>query len=158
MARWQRDPKARRTLAWVLVATESLVLTLNAYPVFSAYLNYVSIYVLGTVRAPLVPYRAALVVNLVAMLLILAAAVLAGAFYVRGRIWPRVAYIGANLVMLVLGVMWFAHNRFASASPEPKVALAGLLLPLVTVFPLLWPLLVFRPVPPPPGGGAPPED
>jgi hypothetical protein len=68
--------------------------------------------------------------------------------FVRGRPWVRTAFLVQNSVWIVLGILWFAHN-FAGSDRGPNVfAVWGGLLPLVTLFPLLWPLLSLRPMAP----------
>ena len=43
MARWQRDPKARQRLIYLLAAVEGLALTACFHPIFSAYAHRVNV-------------------------------------------------------------------------------------------------------------------
>jgi len=140
MARWQRDPKARRNVAHVLAAVEAVALTANFYPIFSAYLQYVNVALLGHRLSGL----SVIYVSLAAAAVCLGVAVVVGVMYARNRAWARCAFIAANGLLLALGLLWFTVDRLG-AQPEVTPAIAGLVLPVVTLFPLLWPLVVFRP-------------
>ena len=140
MAQWQRDPKARRNVAFVLAATEVLALTANTYSIFLAYLLYVNARFLGgALSGPSVIYT-----GIAATVVSAAVGVVVAVMYVRGRAWGRTVFLVANIGLVVLGVLWFAIDHLG-AQPDQVSAWAGLLLPLVTLFPLLWPLIAFRP-------------
>ena len=140
MARWQRDPKARRNVAYVLAAAEVLAVMANVYSIFLAYVQYANARFLGSaLSGPTVIY-----VGVTATVVSAGVGVFVAVLYVRGRAWGRAAFIIANTGLVVLGVLWFAIDRLG-AEPDRISAWAGLLLPLVTLFPLLWPLIVFRP-------------
>jgi hypothetical protein len=147
MARWQRDPRARRNVAWVLVAVETVLLSANVWAIFSAYLHQLNFRLSQGRETPLMSTTAALAVDFAVVAACIAGAVALGFLYVRGRAWPRFVYMGANVVVLAMGVVWFVHDRMGT-SPDPMVGLIGLVAPLLTLFPLLWPLLVFRPTMP----------
>jgi len=145
MARWQRDPTMRLKMTYLLVAVEALAIAVNVYPIFGAYLYQVCIRMGSTAADPLISAGAANVLTLVVAVVCLALAVAVGVAYARGRAWARKALIAANVVLVALGVIWFLKNRMAGSRQDTMAAMAGLLLPIVTLFPLLWPLLVFRP-------------
>jgi len=143
MARWQRDPKLRRRLAYALATAEVLALSFNFYYVFTAYFHQLCL------RLGLQNLSVVKGVAVVAAGLVVVAAVAEGIYYVRGRLWAQRAFVAENVVLIVLGVLWFAKHRLGDgASPETYVALYGLVAPIATLLPLLWPLLVFKPVPP----------
>ena len=142
MAQWKRDPKARRNIAYLLAAVEVAAVTANFYPIFSAYLLRASLVVTaGSAETRAAIYYAAVA----ATVLCFVVAVFVGIMYARNRSWARWVFIIANAVLLALGVVWFVKNQMSSSRPEMQVAASGLLLPIVTLFPLLWPLIVFRP-------------
>lgn len=144
MAQWKRDPKARRNIAYLLAAVEVAAVTANFYPIFSAYLLRASLFVTAdSAETGAAIYYAAVA----ATVLCFVVAVFVGIRYARNRSWARWVFIIANAVLLALGVVWFVKNQMLSSRPEMQVAAAGLLLPIVTLFPLLWPLIVFRPAP-----------
>jgi len=66
--------------------------------------------------------------------------------YVKGRPWARLAFIGENALLVVLGLLWFLVRMVGPVAPGLLVVVCGLLVPMGTLFPLLWPLLTFRPV------------
>jgi len=145
MARWQRDVKARRRLALLLVAAEVVALTACFFWIFSAYLYQVFVRLGYVLRGGL--ETGYYVACGVASAAVLAGAVLVGRKFLAGVLWARRAFIIANVVLLVLGLVWFIRHEFMSAArSDTTAALAGLLLPMVTLFPLLWPLITFRPV------------
>ena len=149
MARWQRDPKLRRRLAYTLAAIEILALSFNCYYIFIAYFHQVCLR-LGVADISIV-HRAAVV----AVGLVVAAGVVEGFYYVRGRLWAQRTFIAENAALIALGLLWFAkHHLGDGASPADYAALYGLVVPMATLFPLLWPLLVFKPVPAPSIRGA----
>lgn len=140
MALWQRDPKARRNVAYVLAAAEVLAVMANVYSIFLAYLQYVNARFFGSA----LPGSSVIHVGVTAMVVSAGVGVFVAVMYVRGRAWARAAFIIANIGLVVLGVLWFAIDHLGAA-PDRISAWAGLLLPLVTLFPLLWPLIAFRP-------------
>jgi len=155
MARWQRDPTARRRLAILLVAAEAVALTVCFFLIFGPYL-YRLLLLLGmrVTGGVLKGYYAACAV---ASLAVLAGAVVVGLKYLKGVLWARRVFIIANVVVLALGLIWLVkHELSPAARTDNTAAIAGLLLPMVTLFPLLWPLITFRPVQRDAGNGAPP--
>jgi len=155
MARWQRDPTARRRLAILLVAAEVAALTACFFLVFGPYLHrlllLLGMTISGGVRTA---YYAACAA---AALAVLVGAVVVGVKYLKGVAWTRRVFITANVVVLALGLIWLIkHELSPGARTDNTAAWAGLLLPMITLFPLLWPLMTFRPVEED-RGGAPPE-
>jgi hypothetical protein len=145
MARWERDPKIRRNAALGIAAAEVAALTLNFYLIFSAYVYQINLR-LGPGEGQLaVEGVAALAVAIFATVLALGVGVLLGLVYVRGGGWTRWLFIAANIILICLGAVWFLKNRASGSGPDPYATLAGLMLPICTLFPILWPLLVFHP-------------
>jgi hypothetical protein len=144
MARWQRDPKARRNVAYVLAAAEVLAVTANLYLLFSAYLLQLNLRLSGGVEGLLISRLATHYVAVAATIVCAGAAIVVAVMYARDRAWARRLLIATNGILVGLGVLWFMMDRLGS-SPDAMAAVGGLLLPFVTLFPLLWPLLAFRP-------------
>ena len=142
MARWQRDPRARRRLATLLAAVEVIAVSTNFFCIFSAYFRRLCVSV-----APSWPETntEGFLVLAVSVLFLLVA-VFEGVMYVKGRPWARLAFIGENALLVVLGLVWFLVCMVGPVAPGLLVVVCGLLLPIGTLFPLLWPLLTFRPV------------
>jgi hypothetical protein len=135
-------------VTWLLAAAEALALTLNFYFVFSAYLRRVMMAIL-----PKLPSNATLMaVAIVATVLCLAVVAVQAVLYVRGHKRARMAFLIENGALILLGVVWFIHSVAGQGEPNVFATWGGLLLPLVTLFPLLWPLMSLRP--PSPAGGA----
>ncbi|MBL7140122.1 MAG: hypothetical protein ISS74_04365 [Planctomycetes bacterium] len=144
MARWQRDTKVRRRLAILLVATEVVALTVCFYVLSGPYVYQV---LLRLGLASESNLWAAFCLVIVATAACFGGAVVVGVKYLAGVLWARRAFLIANAVMLALGLVWFIKHEFVSeARSDTTAAMAGLLLPMATLFPLLWPLLTFRPV------------
>jgi len=145
MARWERDPKMRRHVALGIAGAEVVVLTLNFCLIFSAYVYQINLR-LGPGEGQLAVERvAALAVVIFATVLALGVGVLVGLVYVRGGGWTRWLFIAANIILICLGAVWFLKNRASGSGPDLSATLAGLMLPVCTLFPILWPLLVFHP-------------
>jgi hypothetical protein len=142
MAKWERDPVLMRRLAWLLAAAEVAAVTLNFYFVFSAYLRRVMVAVAPTLPSDRILY----VVALVATGLCLVAVAVQGFLYVSGRAWARSAFLVENGAMILLGLVWFIHSMMGRG--DTLAVRFGLLLPLVTLFPLIWPLMSLRPAAP----------
>jgi hypothetical protein len=53
-----------------------------------------------------------------------------------------------NALIVAAGVAWFVIDQTVTAEPNRAAAIGGLVAPMVTAFPLIWPLLVYRPAPP----------
>jgi len=151
MARWQRDPKLRRRALILLAAGEMLALGVCFFGIFQAYL-YRMMLRLGVADPP----ASGLILVMAATVLWAAAAVFVAVMYVKGRRWARGALIAANSVLVALGLLWFVihFTRAGGDVRDTTASLVGLLLPMVTLFPLLWPLLTFRQDGPGQGPGA----
>ena len=141
MAQWERDPRLRRRLTWALAAAEAVAVSVNFYFIFAAYM-YRILMAVSPSSAAGKAVRVALLVATAACVVVMA---VLGFLYARGRGWVRPVFIAGNGLLLVLGLVWFFHNLMGSARPDPYVTYGGLLVPLVTLLPLLWPLLSFRP-------------
>jgi len=141
MARWQRDPTVRKRLTILLTAGEVLALGVCFFGIFQAYM-YRILLRLGMAD----PREGGLVLLIAATGVWFVAAVLVGVMYVKGRTWARRLLIAANAILVALGLLWFSiHMVKAGGSVvDMSASLLGLLLPMVTLFPLLWPLLTLR--------------
>jgi len=143
MARWQRDPRLRKRLTAMLVTAEVVALTACFYPVFTAYL-YRGLLLIGVGGGA--ASQVTWVGSIAGTVGCLVGGIWVGLKYAKGLAWARRLYLAGNVGLTVLGVAWFAiHQVRWGAQADNTVALAGLLLPMVTLFPLLWPLLRFRP-------------
>jgi hypothetical protein len=143
MARWQRDREMRRKVAWALVAAEVLALAGIFARICLGYLIFVNARLLGG----RVSDYGLIYITVGATAVVLAAAVYEGRLFVRGCRWARAAFIIENVALVLLGLLWFVKNRITGDAMNTEAALYGLLLPMLTLFPLLWPLLVFSPTP-----------
>ena len=143
MARWQRDREMRLKLAWALVAAEVLALAGIFARICLGYLVFVNARLLGGCLSGYAP----LYITVGATAVVLAVAVYEGRMFVRGCRWARAAFIIENVALVVLGLLWFVKNRITGDAVNTEAALYGLLLPALTLFPLLWPLRVFSPTP-----------
>jgi len=149
MARWERDPVLRRRLSWLLAGGEVAALTLNFYLVFAAY----SWRTIVAISPTLLSARAFRVLAVAATCVFLVIMAVQGYLFVRGRGWARVAFLIENAAMIFLGLVWFVHSILGQGEPNVYALWGGLILPSVTLFPLLWPLKLLRPMPPAAGAG-----
>jgi hypothetical protein len=133
---------------WLLCGVEAVALPLNFYFVFCAYLRRLTV----AIAPKLFTAETFLIVALVATGLFAAVSVVQVVLYARGRGWFRPVLMVENGALIVMGLLWFLHSVLGKGEPNVFATWGGLLLPCVTLFPLLWPLMTFRPIPP--GGGA----
>ena len=151
MARWQRDPRARRNVAAVLAAAEVLLGGIVFFVLVSGYILRIGV----RVARGVVPY----VLYIAGPLTILVAAglVYLAIQYVKGQERARRLFIGFNALLVLAGLVWFLLSLVAG-SESAEAVWYGLGLPMLTVFPLTAPLMGFRPkmdAPPPAGPGPP---
>jgi len=145
MALWERDPKANQRMALLLVVVEALAALINFFFIFQAYFFRVQL------RLHMGLSNVSLFVVVMATAFFAVLLVYEGMMYLRGRAWVRQALLAENGVLIGLGILWLLLNRLGSGPKDAYPVYFGLLLPLVTLFPLLWPLLVFRVLPTAPG-------
>ena len=150
MAHWDRDPKARIKATWLLVAVEAAAVILNFFFISSAYLHYVNVRLSPDIRALMLSATTSYVIVSILTACCLAAIIVVGVRYARGSPRMRWTMIGINAGLIALGLMWFFKNRLAGGEAAPIATICGLFLPMITLFPLLWPLIAFRPAGTPP--------
>jgi hypothetical protein len=143
MARWERDSEARKRAAGLLVSVEGVALLLNLGLIFWAYFRHAIVDLGLTLTFDTVVWTEVAVLAAAAVL-----GLVQSVLYVRGSGLARWAFILQNVALIALGVVWFATNRMNIGEPTTLATVGGLVIPMVTLFPLLWPLLTFRPVPP----------
>jgi len=144
MARWKRDPKIRGRILFLIALVEVLAVSGNFFFIFSCYFWWVCVRVLTAWRETAAP----LVVPAVVTGLLFVVLVWQGVVYAKGRVWPRRAFIIENLVVILMGLGWFVASCGNPEGPRGAPVFSGLLVPMVTLFPLLWPLWSFRREPP----------
>jgi len=144
MAQYERDPRRRRRLAILLAALEVLAVSGNFFTLCMAYLNWLNV---RLIHSTFLGAQGIGTSAVVAAVFLVACAVV-GFRYVKGNPRARMILVAANALLVLLGLLWFVKCYALSPEPNPNVALLGLVLPMVTLFPLLWPLISFRPVPP----------
>jgi hypothetical protein len=144
MARWERDPRLRKRLAWVLALIECVAVSTNFAFLFWG-VAYSFAPRLGLSLSP----SAQIIVAAVAGVVCLGVTLFEAVNYVKGCRWCRVAFIVQNLLLIAAGIAWFIVTHRSGSNIAGYAAGLGLLLPMMTLFPLLWPLKSFNPSPPP---------
>jgi hypothetical protein len=152
MAGYERNPKQRRRLGLLLVAGESVALGANAAFVFSAYVHYLFL----RMNVPLGQWGGYVLISVFAAAG-LAAGIYEGSMFLKGRPRFRQIMMIENALILVLGLAWFFHSWIGSMpnKPSPMIGFGGLVLPLISLFPLIWPLMTFKPKDEKPAGPRP---
>ena len=146
MALWERDPKANQRLALLLVVVEAVAALINFCFIFQAYFYRAQLRLhMGLSDVSL------LVVVVMATAFFAVLLVYEGMMYLRGRAWVRHALLAENGALIGLGILLLLLNRLGGGPKDAYLIYFGLLLPLVTLFPLMWPFLVFRVLPTAPG-------
>jgi hypothetical protein len=144
MPQWERDLRMRKRLAWALAVAEALALAGNLVPICWGALRSFSPR-LGIEFTPGTLISIAAAVAAVALVV----ATFEVVKYVRGAGWARLLLIVENAALIAVGIVWFLFTHSSHSDVASYAAGFGLVVPLVTLFPLLWPLISFRPVPPP---------
>lgn len=145
MARWRRDPKIWRRVLFLIAMVDVLAISANFFFIFMHYFLWACLKIVTSWYRTAVP----LVVPSVLTGLIFVVLVYQAWVYARGRAWARWLFLAENLGLLSAGLLWFLVSLGKPAQALTVPLVSGLLVPMVTLFPLLWPLWVFRPMKPP---------
>jgi hypothetical protein len=143
MARWQRDAEAHRQMMWFLALGEVMAVTANFFLISLHYLHWIFLQVMSREVAGV-----AVVLPLIATAAVLVFVVFQGIAYAKGRAWARRLFLIENLGLVFLGLVWFLVSLGNPTGARGMPVVAGLMLPMVTLFPLLWPLWTLRAEPP----------
>jgi len=146
MARWDRDPRAKRRAVLALVIAEVVAVSVNFFFLFQVYFHWLTIRIEGSAEAMA---TTGLIVVYVATGVCVLACIAEAVLYVRGRGFARGLFIAENGTLILMGLAWFIVKQVGAE--DPWALKIGLVLPVVTLFPLLWPLMVVRPDRPTPG-------
>jgi len=145
MARWERDPQARSRMRWLLTLGEVTAVTANFFVISLHYFRWMIMRVAPQGGTEIGPFTMpAIATAAVAIFL-----VFQGIAYGRERPWGRRLFLIENVALIVLGLVWFLVKLSEPEEARGLSVLGGLLLPMVTLFPLLWPLWTFWAHPPP---------
>jgi hypothetical protein len=145
MARWHRDPKVWRRVMFLIAVVDVLAIAGNFFFIFRHYLWWTCLNVITSWHEPTV----LLVVSYVLTGLVFVVLIYQAWAYSGGQVWARRAFLAENLVGILAGLLWFLVNLGNPAQMLTVPLVHGLLVPMITLFPLLWPLWVFRPMKPP---------
>ena len=147
MARWHRDPKVWRRVMFVIAMVDVLAISVNFFFIFRHYFWWTCLQIVTSWHETTV----LLVVSYVLTGLIFVVLVYQAWVYARGRAWARRAFLAENLVGILAGLLWFLVSLGKPAPMLTVPLVNGLLVPMLTLFPLLWPLWTLRPMKPPEG-------
>jgi hypothetical protein len=139
---------------FVVALVDGLALAANFLFIFRHYLWWTCLRVITSWHETSVP----LIVPYVLTGVVFAVAVYQAVVYAAGRPWARLAFVLENILLIVAGLLWFLVSLGNPVGPQGPPVVHGLLVPMVTLFPLLWPLWALRPMQPadaPKGGGGP---
>ena len=151
MAGYERNPKLQRRLALLLAAAETLALTTNFCILFQGYGNYVTNVLGGGVLGA----SGLFILTVVLTTACLVVAVLECRRYLKGRSRMRMILVVENGILILMGMVWYLHSLASHWPDRPDRSVAIGLLPLLTLFPLLWPLMAFKPTSEPPPAAPP---
>ena len=140
MARWHRDPKTWKRVMFFVALVDGLALSANFFFIFRHYLWWTCLKILTSWHGTAVPLIVPYVLTGLSFVIVAYQAV----FYAAGRPWARRAFVLENILLIVAGLLWLLASL---GNPPPTLTTAvvhGLLAPMLTLFPLLWPLWAFR--------------
>jgi len=140
MARWERDPKARKRLAILLAVVNDAMLLIVVFLTGSRVLGSFWTIAIGPLSKSIFDLMCYILVGVFAVWLIVQTIM-----YVMGREWARWAYIILNISVVGLGSLWFIYSWVRYGVPKAHTVTFGLLIPILLLFPLLWPHFSFRP-------------
>jgi len=129
----------------VVALVDSLALSANFFFIFRQYLWWTCLRFLTSWRES----AALLTVPYVLTGLFFVIVACQAVFYAAGRSWARRAFVLENLLLIAAGLLWFLASLDNPTPVLAKAVVHGLLAPMSTLFPLLWPLWSLRPVKPP---------
>ncbi len=141
MVRWQRDPRARKRAAMMVCAAEIVLVPLVAY-VPGLFYVYRVLMRLGFGQegaSSSVSWVTAIPCAVLGAWLIVQSV-----FYLKGRRWTRVAFIAVNALVILAGIVWVLM-----APKDPGALGYGLLVPMVTLFPMIGVFVGLNPMPEP---------
>jgi len=142
MPRWHRDPKTWQRVMFVVAMVDGLAVSANFFFIFRHYLWWTCLRIITSWHETAVPVIVPYVLTGLSFVVVACQAVV----YAAGRPWARRAFVLENILLIVAGLLWFLASL---GNPTPVLATAvvhGLLVPMVTLFPLLWPLWALRPM------------
>jgi hypothetical protein len=145
MLRWHRDPKTWQRVMFVVAMVDGLAVSANFFFIFRSYLWWTCLKIITSWQGTAVPLIVPYVLTGLSFVIVAYQAVV----YAAGRPWARRAFVLENILLIVAGLLWFLASL---GNPTPVLATAvvhGLLVPMITLFPLLWPLWALRPMKPP---------
>ncbi len=148
MPRWHRDPKTWQRVMFVVAMVNGLAVSANFFFIFRHYLWWTCLNIITSWHETAVPLIVPYILAGLSFVIVAYQAV----FYAAGRPWARRLFLAENLGLLSAGLLWFLASL---GNPTPVLATAvvqGLLVPMVTLFPLLWPLWALRSMKPPEAG------
>jgi hypothetical protein len=140
MARWERDPQAQRQVLWFLALAEVMALLGNGFLVSMHYFRWIVSQMAPVRGAEFSPFILPMIATASAAVFL----VYQGIAFAKGRAWARRLFLAENAVLIVLGLIWLAVRASDPAGARRVDIFGGLVLPMATLFPLLWPLWAFR--------------
>ena len=148
MARWDRDPQARRQAIEFLAMAEVMALLANGFLISMYYLRWIVLQMAPERGAAFSPFILPAIATASGAVFL----VFQGIAYAKDRAWARRLFLVENVGLIILGLLWLAASASNPGGAGRVEIVGGLVLPMVTLFPLLWPLWTFR-VHPRPGRG-----
>jgi len=125
---------------FVVALVDGLAVSANFFFIFRAYLWWTCLNIITSWHGTAVPLIVPYVLTGLSLVLVTFQAVV----YAGGRGWARRLFLAENLGLLSAGLLWFLVNLVDSSGLHGPPIIHGLLVPMVTLFPLLWPLWALR--------------
>ncbi|HUU31771.1 MAG TPA: hypothetical protein VMY69_06690 [Phycisphaerae bacterium] len=148
MPKWRRDPKTWQRVMFVVAMVDGLAVSANFFFIFRHYFWWTCLKILTLWHGTDVPLIVPYVLTGLSLVIVAFQAV----FFAAGRPWARRAFVLENILLIVAGLLWFLASLGNPPEAMANPIINGLLAPMVTLFPLLWPLWALRPMKPPEAG------
>jgi hypothetical protein len=130
---------------FVVAMVDGLAVSANFFFIFRHYLWWTCLKIITSWYGTAVPLIVPYVLTGLSFVIVAYQAVV----YAAGRPWARRAFVLENILLIVAGLLWFLVNLGNPAQTRTVPLVHGLLVPMITLFPLLWPLWALRPMKPP---------
>jgi hypothetical protein len=142
MPRWHRDPKTWQRVMFVVAMVDGLAVSANFFFIFRHYLWWTCLRIITSWHGTSVPLIAPYVLTGLSFVIVTYQAFV----YAAGRPWARRVFLLENTFLIVAGLLWLLASLGDPTPTLRMVVVHGLLVPMITLFPLLWPLWALRPM------------
>jgi hypothetical protein len=127
---------------FTVAMVDGLAVSANFFFIFRHYLWWTCLRIITSWHGTSVPLIAPYVLTGLSFVIVTYQAFV----YAAGRPWARRVFLLENTFLIVAGLLWLLASLGDPTPTLRMVVVHGLLVPMITLFPLLWPLWALRPM------------